>query len=257
MKPKILITNDDGIFAPGIKALWQALAPHAQITIVAPMTDQSGTGVGVSFRTPLQTEQVTWEEGTTAWKVNGTPADCVKLSLRVLMKEKPDLIVSGINRGSNSGRTVLYSGTVGGVIEGAMRHIPGIAFSCEEFNNPNYQAASNYIYPLVKYVLEHPLPGGTLLNVNFPASTPSPKGVRLARQGRGYWVENPDERIHPEGNPYYWLGGRWDHHEEAEDSDVFLLKEGYVAVVPIHVSELTDHHQYESRKTTFNELFSS
>jgi len=256
VKPKILITNDDGISAEGIKALWRALADHADITIVAPMTDQSGTGLGITFRTPLQIEEVAWERGTPAWKVNGTPADCVKLSLRFLMKEKPDIIVSGINKGSNAGRTVLYSGTVGGVIEGAMRQIPGIAFSVEESTNPNYSIADQYIYPLVKYTLDNPLPPGTLLNVNFPSHLDVLKGVRLARQGKGYWIDHPHERIHPEGNPYYWLGGRWDHHEEENDSDVSLLREGFVSAVPIHVSELTDQQQYSSRKEAFNKLFS-
>ena len=127
-KPKILITNDDGIFAPGLRSLWQALVDYADVSIVAPTDDTSGAGAGITIKTPLRVDVVPWENGTRAWKVNGKPADCVKLALGTILTEKPDLIVSGINRGSNSGRTVFCSGTVGGVIEGALRKIPGIAF---------------------------------------------------------------------------------------------------------------------------------
>jgi 5'-nucleotidase len=239
MKPNILLTNDDGITSPGLKQLWESLYTSSNISIVAPAYDQSGVGLGVTLRNPLQIDKFKWEEETAAWKVTGTPADCVKLALGVLLKKQPDLIVSGINRGSNAGRTVLYSGTVGGTIEGAMRGIPGIAFSYENMENPDYSSIGEYILPIVKYVLENPLPPGTILNVNIPHVLEI-KGIKFARQGRSYWLDNPDERMHPEGTPYFWLGGRWAQHEEFEDSDVYLLRDGYVSVVPLHVDELTD-----------------
>jgi 5'-nucleotidase len=254
MKPKILLTNDDGIFAPGLRSLWESLVDFADITIIAPVDDTSGAGVGVTLKTPLRIDAVTWERGTRAWKVNGKPADCVKLGLSAIMEDRPDLIVSGINRGSNSGRTVFYSGTVGSVIEGALRKIPGIAFSCEDFEDPNYAAVQKHVLAIVKHTIEHPLPTGTLLNVNFPNLSNPVYGIKLARQGLGYWIDNPDQRTHPtEGTPYYWLGGKWEHHDEPLDSDVALLKRGYITAVPIHVEELTHQTMMRDHKELFEE----
>lgn len=251
-KPKILLTNDDGIAAPGLKSLWQALVDFADLSIVAPADDMSGSGAGITLQNPLRIEAVKWERGTPAWKASGKPADCVKLGVGALLNEKPDLVVSGINRGSNLGRTLFYSGTVGGVIEGAMRQIPGIAFSCEEFRNPDYKSAEKHVLALVKHVLEHPLPFGTVLNVNFPEASKPCKGFKFARQGFGFWGNHPDERIHPtEGTPYFWLGGDWEHHDEHEQSDVVLLQQGYITVVPIRVDELTHYDWIASHQATF------
>lgn len=255
-KPKILVTNDDGIMAPGLMHLWEALVDIADLHIVAPSTEQSGVGLAITIRDPIQIVPVQWEKGTPAWKVTGTPADCVRLGMSVILDSPPDLIVSGINRGANSGRNVLYSGTIGGVIEGVLRNVPGIAFSCVDFMDPDYKKTTHLIAPLVKHMLEHPLPQGTLLNVNFP-DTEEILGLKLARQGRGFWVEDPDKRLHPEGHPYYWLGGKWHELEEREDSDVHLLKQGYAAAVPIHISELTDLDHFHDRKEHFNKIFST
>lgn len=254
-RPEILITNDDGIHAEGLRTLWEALVDFANVSIIAPSTEKSGVGLAITFREPLRIQSLSWGKNTPAWQVNGTPADCVRLGLSILLDSPPDLIVSGINRGSNSGRNVLYSGTIGGVIEGALRNIPGIAFSCVQFDNPDYKKTKAWILPLVKHVLGSPLPPGTLMNVNFP-DTGKIHGIRLARQGRGFWIESPEERVHPEGHSYYWLGGRWKEHEEDEESDVHLLKEGYAAAVPIHVSELTDLSCFHQRKEHFNSHFS-
>jgi 5'-nucleotidase len=254
-KPRILITNDDGIHAPGLRHLWKALSEVGDLSIIAPATEKSAVGLGITIREPLQILPVDWEGKTPAWKVNGTPADCVRLGLSIILKEKPDLIVSGINRGSNSGRNVLYSGTIGGVIEGTLRSVPGIAFSCADFENPDYLLTHPHVGTLVEHILAHPLPKGTLLNVNFPA-TPMIKGVKLARQGKGYWIEDPLERLHPEGHAYYWLGGKWAEHDEHDESDVALLNQGYAAAVPIHVDEMTDMELFRSRKEHFDSHFS-
>ena len=254
MKPRILLVNDDGIFAPGLKHLWRAVVDFADVTIVAPDAERSGAGSSLTLKDPIHIDAVKWESNTPAWKVTGTPADCVRLAISVILDEKPDLILSGINKGSNSGRTLLYSGTVGGVIEGVMRDIPGVAFSSGEFDNPNYALAEKHIPTVVHHLLEHPLPTGTLLNVNFPESVSAIKGFKLARQGRGYWMEDPDHRLHPEGHSYYWLGGKWADHEEGEESDVALLKQGYMTAVPVHIHELTHHAFLESRKSSFENL---
>jgi len=178
------------------------------------------------------------------------------MAMSVILDSPPDLIVSGINRGSNSGRNVLYSGTIGGVIEGVLRNIPGIAFSYVDFDKPDYTKGQHLIFPLVQHLLENPLPKGTLLNVNFP-DTEKVLGMKLARQGKGFWVEDPQERLHPEGHTYYWLGGKWNEHDEDEESDVHLLRQGYAAAVPIHISELTDLTHFHQRKEHFNKHFST
>lgn len=255
-KPKILIVNDDGIYAPGLKHLWNAVVDKVDVAIVAPSFEKSGAGMSLTLRKPLVVESVPWEKNTPAWKITGTPADCVRLAISVVLDYVPDLIISGINRGSNAGRNILYSGTVGGIMEGVLRGIPGIAFSCEDFDTPLYHLAENYIMPFIKHVLEHPLPKGSFLNVTFPP-TKDYKGVKMARQGMGYWKESPDQRLHPEGHYYYWMGGKWHHHDEHVESDVALIKQGYVTAVPIHINEMTDHSVIESRKSHFEKVMNS
>jgi 5'-nucleotidase len=254
-KLRILIINDDGIEAPGLKHLWGSVVDFADVRIIAPAIEQSGVGMATTQRKPLHIHPYKWEKETPAWKISGTPADCVKMAMSVILDYVPDLILSGINRGANSGRNVLYSGTVGGVIEGVLRKIPGIAFSCVDYENPNFAAAAKYVMPIVNYVLEHPLPFGSFLNVNVPNPADQIKGVKFARQGLGYWTDNPDQRLHPEGRTYYWLGGKWSHHEEDEFSDVRLLNEGYLTAVPINVKDMTDHDLFHNRREHFESLF--
>lgn len=248
-KPTILITNDDGIHAPGIRHLCQAVCEFADVILCAPQGEKSGSGLAITWTKPLHLKEVDWKQAKAAWSVSGTPADCVKMALSVLMEGPPTLILSGINAGSNAGRTVLYSGTVGGVIEGALRGIPGIAFSYSEFAYAPEGAVHSHIQAIVKHFLNHPFPYGTLLNVTFPPKCEEGiQGIRMAGQGRGYMRENPDKRIHPEGNPYYWLGGKWDHCDEDPESDVFLLGQGYATITPIHVSDLCDRRVIEQHK---------
>ncbi len=247
-RPTLLITNDDGIHAPGIRYLWESVREFADVVIVAPHAEKSGAGLSITWTKPLHIRPFSWE-GAPAWSLNGTPADCVKMALAVLMEQKPDMVISGINRGSNAGRTVLYSGTIGGVIEGALKGIPGIAFSFSDFDPPPLSVAKKYVTPLVQYFLSRPFPQGSLLNVNFPHNAKEKiTGVRIAKQGKSYWREDPDRRIHPEGVPYYWLGGSWGAVEEDPSSDVALLEQGYIAVVPIHVGELTCKETFEKYK---------
>lgn len=255
-KPTILLTNDDGIHASGLKHLWKALENFCDLFIVAPTVEQSGAGLSLTLRNPLHIEKVSWENQTPAWKVSGTPADCVRMATRVLLTSPPDLVISGINKGTNSGRTLLYSGTVGGAIEGVMQNIPSIAFSCEDFFEPRYDFFESEIFPLVSYLLNNPLTAGSFLNVTFPSAYEAAhKGYRLARQGMGYYKENPLKGTHPEGRDYYWMGGRWQDHDEHEESDVSLLQKGYITVVPVHIKELTDHSIFGERKQHFDDLF--
>lgn len=250
-KPNILITNDDGIDAEGIKTIWNALHKYANLTVIAPHTNLSSVSLCVSLKSPLSIHPATWENGAQVWKVNGTPADCIRLGMYKLMDEKPDLIISGINQGSNGGRTILYSGTVGAVIDGAIQGVPGVAFSCAQFHNINYGKLEKYILPVVQYLIENPLPKGDILNVNFPDTTIEFKEFKMAKQGLGYWGDNLEERTHPEGFSYFWMGGKESIHDEHEKSDISLLKEGFITAVPINVSDLTAHQTIDLAKESF------
>lgn len=258
--PHILITNDDGIHAAGIKELWRVLKPYAHLTVVAPATEQSAVGLSTTLRSPLRIEKIYWEGGENRiWSVTGTPADCVKMALNVIVDKKPDLVVAGINRGTNMGQSVLYSGTVAATIESIMQKIPAIAFSCHEFIvEPDYQTAGKHIPNIVQYVLEHPLPYGTLLNVNFPErSAGEIKGFKMTTQGKDWWGENPDKRTHPdEGHTYYWLGGKLRQSEDStEEGDGAWLRRGYVTAVPVHVRDLTDYKHLMEKREIFERCF--
>lgn len=253
-KPLILIVNDDGIEAPGIRHLWSALVDIANVYIVAPWHQQSGCGVSITLHKPLQIDQIKWEKGTPAWRVSGTPADCVKMALSKILPRTPDLIVSGINLGSNSGRSIFHSGTVGGVIEGVLRGIPGIAFSCEDFDKPNFHLAEKYIARIALHALEHPLDPGTFLNVTFPTQRGDIIGFKFTRQGRGFWIDSPDERLRPDGSTYFWLGGAWNHQTE-EETDVHYLEQGYMTAVPISILDLTHYDMLQKRKQIFEDLY--
>lgn len=256
-RPFFLITNDDGIHAPGLKLLWESVADWADVAIVAPAAEKSGSGLSITWTKPLRIHSVSWEKETKAWSLTGTPADCVKMALSVLLEKKPNLILSGINRGSNAGRTVLYSGTVGGIIEGTLRGVPGIAYSFSDMQPPSLSMVKPHIETVTQYWLRHSLPPGTLLNVNFPLEAEKGvRGIRMAKQGIGYWTEAPEKRLHPEGIPYYWLGGRWTPaREEDPESDVALLEQNYITIAPVHVSELTDHSLLEEHKQPFDPFF--
>lgn len=255
MRPHILITNDDGIHAPGIKHLWKGLLPHYDLSVIAPATEQSAVGLGLTTRQPLRVEQHSWDERSRVWSVTGTPADCIKVGLSVLLeKNPPQLIVSGVNRGSNAGSAVLYSGTVAGVIEGTLRGIPGIAFSCYDYFDPDYTEGEKHAMKIVRHVLENPLPRGTLLNVTFPEKHHYPvKGFRMTRQGKELLVENFEKREHPvERHPYYWLGLKLDSQDEVEESEITWLKRGFCTASPLHVRELTDQSYIHASEHHFN-----
>jgi 5'-nucleotidase len=255
-KPFILISNDDGIDAPGIKFLWQALYKKYDVAIAAPHIEKSGSSMATTMLKPLHIYKVNWENNTPAWKITGTPTDTIKLALSVLLKRKPDLIVSGINKGSNAGGNVLFSGTVACAIESSFRNILAIAFSCYDLNNPAYDVAVKYVSHFVDYFLKNRPEDGTLINVTFPKKDLKIKGIKLASQGYGRWNETPSERLHPEGHYYYWLGGKLEEiDEKRKDADTHLLEKGYITAVPIRVMELTDQDYLKNKKEDFENFF--
>jgi 5'-nucleotidase len=250
---RILITNDDGIQAIGIQHLVSALQGLGELIIVAPKKEQSGAGLGITLWRPLEILPYNWGDSLTAYSVAGTPADCVKAACSIILPSPPDLIVSGINRGSNHGRTLLYSGTVGGVIEGAFRGIPGIAFSIYDYDTPHYSCFEPYVRQITEYVMKHSMPKGTLFNVNFPmVSTDSTHyKVKLTRQGRQYWIEDPTHK-HLGAVTMNTKLSQTDDHEE---SDSMWLSKGYITASPVHVDELTDWHYLEAKKAHFENFF--
>lgn len=250
---KLLLTNDDGIEAKGLRTLWEGLKDFAELSIVAPHEEQSGKGVSVTFNGPLKAQPVSLFSETAAWRVWGTPADCVKLALGGLLDSPPDLIVSGINHGSNAGRGIFHSGTAGCIIQGTLMGIPGIAFShiCEE--KKFFPDVKKFLFPIVDYISTHPLRKGTFLNVTFPVKTI--QGVKMARQGLDFWLESPRKEVHPEGHLEFYLDQAYGNYEEHPDSDIALLKAGFVTAVPLHINELTDHNHLEVFKAHFEKHF--
>ncbi|NGX56896.1 MAG: 5'-nucleotidase SurE [Candidatus Anoxychlamydiales bacterium] len=254
-KKNILISNDDGISADGIKYLYETLKLDYNVFVVAPHTEKSASSLSTTIKNPLHIHKLKWDDNENIYQITGTPADCIKMSLSVLFDTKFDLIVSGINKGTNSGRNLLYSGTLGCVIEGAMRGFLGIAFSCHEFMNPNYKKILKYIPKIIDFFLENKPDEGTIINVNFPSKDKEIKGFKLARQGQSRWLEKPDKRLHPEGYDYYWLGVHWKDYKEEANSEIEHLKEGYITATPVHVNELTDHKYLNLKKDEFENSF--
>ncbi len=241
-KPTILIVNDDGITAPGIKALMETMAQIGRVVVVAPDSPQSGMGHAITIGKPLRLDKVELYDGFETYSCSGTPVDCVKLAVNLIFKgKKPDLCVSGINHGLNNSINVLYSGTMSAAVEGAIEGIPSIGYSLDDFTlQANFSHALKYVKEIALQVLENGLPTATLLNVNFP-NTADLKGIKICRQARAKWAEEFDERMDPHKRPYYWLTGIFQLDDQGEDTDVWALDHGYVSVVPVQF-DMTAHH---------------
>lgn len=256
MKPHFLLINDDGIDSPGIYYLWDALKDNADITIVAPDKQRSGSGASMTLDR-LTIQQVPWKGGTKAYKVSGTPVDCVKVGLSILLTSPPTMILSGVNHGTNAGQTVLFSGTVGAVIEGTLRNIPGIAFSYWKYDTADFSHITKYIWPLVEDLLKNPFPIGSFYNVNFPPHEQDEiKGLKMAPQGLSNWKEKPEKKELEDQHLHYFMHGEWHDHVEPEGTDVFYLKQGYITVAPIHVAQLTDFPLLRAQKESLENSFS-
>lgn len=241
-KPTILIVNDDGITAPGIKALMDVMRQIGHVVVVAPDTPQSGMGHAITIGKPLRLDKVDIYEGVEMYKCSGTPVDCVKLAVtKIFEGKKPDLCVSGINHGLNNAINVLYSGTMSAAVEGAIERIPSIGFSLDDYTwDADFSHCAKYIKQIALQVLQNGLQEGTLLNVNFP-NTEHIKGVKICRQANAKWAEEFDERLDPYKRKYYWLSGVFQNNDMGEDTDVWALEHNYVSIVPVQF-DLTAHH---------------
>jgi len=242
-KPTILVCNDDGILAPGIIALATAMKEIGEVVIVAPDSPQSGMGHAISITKPLRLEKCTYKDEFWGWQCSGTPADCVKLARQVILKREPDILVSGINHGSNASVNVIYSGTMSAAMEGALFHIPSIGFSlCDYGYDADFTASMKIAQTIVQQTLEKGMPKGTLLNVNIPKGTLAEiKGIKITRQAEARWTDEINDRIDPYNRPYYWLMGTFEVLDHGEDTDLYALEHNYVSVCPVRY-DFTAHH---------------
>ncbi|RDC54507.1 5'/3'-nucleotidase SurE [Pedobacter chinensis] len=245
-KPNILVVNDDGITATGIKNLMEVMQEIGNVVVVAPDSPQSGMGHAITIGKPIRFDKIDLYPGVEMYKCSGTPVDCVKLGVNKIFKgKKPDLCVSGINHGLNDSINVLYSGTMSAAVEGAIEKIPSIGFSLDDFAaDADFSHTKKYIKEICLQVLENGLPAGTLLNVNFPKGDKL-RGVKICRQANAKWMEEFEERVDPYKRPYYWLTGVFENFDKGEDTDVWALEHHYVSVVPVQF-DLTAHHAIQT-----------
>lgn len=242
----ILVTNDDGVYAPGIYALQAALReiPNARITIVAPAENQSAIGHRKTLRDPMRIRPVKLSGGVEAFACSGSPADAIALALMGFVSDPVDIVVSGVNQGPNLAQDITYSGTVTATMEAAIYGIPAIAVSLDSFSEPEFEQAAQFAADLVPVVLEHHLPELTLLNVNVPYGPIN--GVRLTRQGRRRYHDELVERIDPNGQPYYWIGGaRPTGDTEDIGTDVWAVAHGFISITPIHLNMTANKFQQQ------------
>ena len=250
-KPLILITNDDGITAPGIRALIEVMNTIGDVIFVAPDSPQSGMGHAITINSTLFVEEVKVDKGKQKeYSCSGTPADCVKLAIREILDRKPDLCVSGVNHGSNSSINVIYSGTMSAAIEAGIEGIPAIGFSLLDYNwNANFKASKAFIKTIAENALKEGIPKGVILNVNIPNLPENEiKGIKVCRQAKANWEEEFDKRKNPQGKDYYWLTGKFVNLDKGEDTDEWALNNGYVSIVPVQF-DLTAHHYIQNLNT--------
>ena len=233
--PSILIVNDDSIFSDGIKALWEAMSEIGETTVVAPKSESSGVGQAITISRPLQSEEINLSCGLSGFAINGTPADSVKFAVSVVMDKKPDILVSGINPGSNVGQSIVYSGTVSAAREGSFRGINSIAVSLDGVSDFEFTGAKKASIDVVKSVLKYGLPKDTFLNVTVPSiPTKEFKGYRITKQGSMYFTDRFEKIDNVRGSTYYWLTADHNDPDTSIDYDRIAVKNGFISITPVH-----------------------
>lgn len=249
-RPLILVTNDDGITAPGLRTLITIMHNIGDVIVVAPDSPQSAMGHAITINSTLQIEKVDIDKKQVEYSCSGTPADCVKMAVNEILDRAPDICVSGINHGSNSSVNVIYSGTMSAAVEAGIEGIPAVGFSLLDYNwNANFEHCKPFVENITQQVLEYGLADGVVLNVNLPKLSDAPiKGIKVCRQARARWEEEFDKRTNPMGRDYYWLTGKFVNMDDGEDTDEWALANNYVSVVPVDI-DLTAHHSLEQLNT--------
>jgi 5'-nucleotidase len=243
MKPVILIVNDDGVTAPGIRSLIEAVHDLGEVIVVAPDSPQSGMGHAITIGKPLRLDEVNIFDDleVKAWQSSGTPVDCVKLAHDIILHRKPDICLSGINHGSNASINVIYSGTMSAAMEAAIEGIPSAGFSLMDFNfDADFSLAKKVAREVTQRMLAEQMPEHFLLNVNIPKVWEADfKGIKICRQADAKWSENFDKRKDPRGRDYYWMTGKFLNRDRGEDTDIEALNNGYASIVPVRI-DFTD-----------------
>ena len=244
MKPLIFITNDDGYQSKGIRALISVARDVGDVVVMAPLCNASGLAHSLTGGRPIRVDNISEADGIRIYACDGTPVDCVKLGVEYFCPRRPDLLLSGVNHGSNASINIVYSGTMGAVIEATLMGIPSVGFSLLNHSpEADFEPLKPYMCQIVDRVMDHGLPGGVALNVNFPEHAEgSLKGVKVCRQSMARWLDSYEKRVDPHGRPYYWLTGRFECDDNGEGTDQWALENGYVSVVPTS----TDSTAYDS-----------
>jgi 5'-nucleotidase len=246
--PLILVSNDDGIHSDGLRALADVVAAHGRVVVVAPDREQSAVSHALTLHRPLRIDEV--EPGR--YTVDGTPTDCVNLGINAILRERPALVISGINKGANLGDDVTYSGTVSAAMEGTLLGVPSIAVSQVGRGSYDFSIAATFTGELVARVLANPLPADTLLNVNVPQfqNGEQPRGVALTRMGKRRYGDAIVEKVDPRGRKYYWIGGEELSFLEEEGTDFDAVSRGCISVTPIHL-DLTNYASFDALRPLF------
>lgn len=234
-KPLILVTNDDGVNAQGLKQLTEVMRFFGDVVVVAPERPMSGMSAAITVNTPIRVKKLKEEEGYIKYQCNGTPVDCVKVGFNQLLSRNPDFVVSGINHGANSSISIMYSGTMGAAFEGCLHGVPSIGFSIDDYSAEiDFSKAKIYVARIFQQVAENGLPPFVCLNINFPQG--EIKGVKIARQTAGKWMEEYEKRTDPHNRDYYWLTGYLKNFEQdVEGTDLHAIENGYASVVPVNL----------------------
>lgn len=246
-EPLILVTNDDGVQAPGIKSLIDAVSKLGKVVVVAPSKPQSGVGHAITIHKPIRVDRVYYYGNIEAYQCSGTPVDCVKIASDKLLPRKPDICVSGINHGLNASINVIYSGTMSAAMEASIEGIPAIGFSLDDFSyEANFDVAKLVVNSITKKMLNLSNASNLLLNVNIPKVTMQAfKGIKICRQADAKWGESFEQRTDPHGKNYYWMVGNFINKDKGEDTDIWALKNNYASIVPIQY-DLT-HYNFKQR----------
>tara|TARA_Y100000991_G_scaffold135439_1_gene102075 strand:- start:143 stop:907 length:765 start_codon:yes stop_codon:yes gene_type:complete len=247
-KPLILVTNDDGITAPGLRTLIHIMNEIGEVVVVAPDSPQSGMGHAITISDTLYCKKEKIDDGPQQeYSISGTPADCVKFAIREILPKKPDLCVSGINHGANSSINVIYSGTMSAAVEAGLEGIKSIGFSLLDYSwDADFTTCKEYIRKISLNLLKEKKEN-LILNVNFPSNTKKFKGIKVCRQAKGYWEDTYDKRVSPLGKEYYWLTGNFVNQEVSKETDEWALSQGYVSVVPVSF-DMTSHQDIDKLK---------
>ncbi len=240
-RPNILLTNDDGINAPGIAALVEAVISLGEVHVVAPISEMSAMGHAITLSDPIKMVEITRDGNFFGYGIGGTPSDCIKLAIHGQIIPQPDLVISGINQGANLGIDIIYSGTVAGAYEGSILGVPSMAISLNSFTRKDFSTAARIAHYFAKKILKNGLPQGTLLNINVPNADMSEiAGIKIVRQGQAEYNEHFERRLDPRQRVYFWLSGVRNYKDFSEDLDEIAIQQNFVTVTPIQY-DLTNY----------------